>query len=143
MSVSKSLIILVLASFYSLSSFACSCVEWTDARQMMKEADTVVLAVPSEDSQYFGEGEFAPMVKTGMKVVKKYKGKYSKFFYLISDKGDGANCGLMFNKYDGLYLIFGYKHSNEYYASSMCDTGLVLPGEEDDVSRLINELEKL
>lgn len=133
--------ILLLSSF---QSWACSCMEWEDTKQMLKEADSVVLAVPTKDSEFFSQGEFGPMVKTEMKIVKKYKGRYSKLFYLVSDKGDGANCGLDFKKHSGLFLIFGYKYPDDtrYYASSMCDVGFVFP-EIEDVMNAINDLDQM
>ena len=131
------ILLLFLAPF---SAYTCSCGDWDDIRQMSKDADTVVLAVPTEDSSFFRAGEYAPLYKTGMKIVKKYKGKYENFFYLLAEKADGGNCGLNFKKHSGLFLIFGHKYNNSYYISDACSIGDVSPFNEE-VQRAIEQLD--
>ena len=72
-------LILAVILLMSANVFACSCMQWTDAATMLKEADSVVLAVPVEESQFHANDEFSPIMKTGMKIVKRYKGKYKEW----------------------------------------------------------------
>ena len=139
--------LLVISSVQQV--FACSCEEWGGAKEMIKYSDFAVLAVPTEDSRFSesSDGDFTYTVaKTGMKIVKRYKGKYKKFFYLTTEKGDGANCGAHFKKYEGLFLIFGGIDAKGHYVSDSCSLGMAFPDEpesewENPVNRIINELE--
>ena len=81
------------------------------------------------------------MMKTGMKIVKKYKGKYSKFMYLFTPEDTGANCGVEFPKYSGLFLIFGHKdRGDKYYQTNGCS---VLYISDEESYEIVNALENL
>lgn len=134
--------LIICTMLVSVHTFACSCMSWGDAKLMMKMADSVVVAVPLAESSYFGQGEYGELVKTPMKILKHYKGKYKQRFTLISDKSDGANCGLYFNQYEGVFLIFGYKFSKTYYTSGVCDIGIFHP-EHQHVYDMLSELDSM
>lgn len=128
--------------FTTSAALACSCADWDSASEMLKNADSVVLAIPTEESQpvpatVFGP-DFVDMQKTGMKIVRHYKGKYKKFFYLFAEKDTGANCGASFKKNSGLYLVFSF-YQNGRYVTTGCDLGVVTP-EDDQITRILSEL---
>lgn len=126
----------------SQQALSCSCAEWESPKEMLKNVEFAVLAVPTEKSVFRqvsynnGGGDISQitMARTGMRVVRNFKGKYKKFFYLESEKSDGlgANCGVDFKRYDGLYLIFGWRAPNGYYTTTSCDMGMVLPEFDDE-----------
>lgn len=138
------LITLMVSAFYNTNASACSCAQWEGASEMLNQSDTVVLGVPTDAGSFYRQdidnGE--EMFRYGINIVKRFKGKYSKFMYVISNKGNGANCGVYFQSYDGLYLIAGYKVPGEkYYYTEGCSVGYVTPDDEE-TARLIEDLLK-
>lgn len=135
---------------FSGQVLACSCAEWGPAKQMLKEVEFAVLAVPTEDSRFrtetmdYGDGTNYQTIiaRTGMKVVKRFKGKYKKFFYLDTEKNLGANCGADFKQYEGLFLIFGGTGPNGYYWSGGCDLGMVTPQFDDEDTDFVDPVQK-
>ena len=132
-------LVLVISSL-ATKSYACSCEEWDNANEMLKNADAVMLAMPSEDSNSIGSSDFGPLMKTGMKIIRKYKGKYKKFFYLFVESDNSAACGTSFKKNDGMYLIFAYQKDGKYY-SDICNLSVVSP-ELPGVMKIISDLTK-
>lgn len=133
----------ILLSTIMTQAFACSCQDLTveELDIFMSDSDSVVLAVPTTDSVLSGSSDWeGPEVKTGMKIVKNFKGKYSKFFNVYSQKNDGGNCGVEFKKFDGLYLIFSYKENGKYYTSG-CDVDSV-DYENEELAKVIEKLSK-
>lgn len=135
----------VVVSLFSIgSALACSCSEWGSAQQMLKEADAVVLAIPVSDSKVDPSvsprvyDSLGPIVKTDMKVVRHFKGKYKKFFYLYTEKDLGGNCGVNFKKQDGMYLVFAYMQNGRYFTES-CSIGQV-DSEDSYITKFISEL---
>lgn len=123
---------LMIISFVSIDSAkACSCAEWESASEMSKNYHAVVLAIPTAESvvDTSVEHPYAPINKTGMKVIRRFKGKYKKFFYLFTEKDLGGNCGATFKPNDGVYLIFAYSKDGRYYSDS-CSLGVVDPSDE-------------
>lgn len=142
----KNLIILgvILSTFISFNANACSCAAWEGAREMLAESDTLVLGVPTDDGVFYSKDEDfgEDLYRFGINIVKKFKGKFSKFMYVVSNKGNGANCGVYFKPYDGLYLIAGYKVPGEkYYYTEGCSVGYVTPDDEE-TARIIEDLLK-
>lgn len=134
---------LLISSMFSLNSFACSCADWEGASTMLAESDMVALVVPTEESKVYQNSAIGEAQKTGMKIVKRFKGKYKSFMYLLSEKNTGTNCGVNFNSYDGLWLVMGYKVAGEkYYVTGGCSVGFVTP-EDTELTKLIKELGKL
>ena len=74
----KLIISTMIVSIFMISTqaMACSCGEWGSAKEMLRDSDTVMLVVPLENSQFYRNGEYGQEVKTYMRVVKKYKGKF-------------------------------------------------------------------
>jgi len=147
----KLVFIAMMSLAFSIQALACSCAEWGGAKEMLRSSDTAILAVPLEDSRFYKNGEYVPLVKTYMRIVKRYKGKFKKNAFIITEKGDGGNCGIDFKKHEGLFLIFGYMGPDGYYYTGSCDTGMVLPKTftedpsstwEDPVRKIMNELDK-
>lgn len=134
----------VVSFMYSFNANACSCASWEGASEMISSSDTVVLGVPTDDGVFHStDDEFGEdLYRYGINIVKKFKGKYNKFMYVLSYKGDGANCGVFFKKYDGLYLIAGYKvPGSKYYHTEGCSVGYVTPDDEEQ-ARIIEDLLK-
>ena len=130
--------------FASQSASACSCAQWEGASEMLNSSDTLVLGVPTDEGVFYSRDEDfgEDMYRYGINIVKKFKGKYSKFMYVISNKGNGANCGVYFKPYDGLYSIAGYKVPGEkYYYTEGCSVGYVTP-EDEETARIIEDLLK-
>ena len=137
-------LICLLTIAMSSNAQACSCAEWEGAKELLQESDTVVLGVPTDNGVYYSHDEDfgEDMFRYGINIVKKFKGKYSKFMYVVSNKGDGANCGVYFKPYDGLYLIAGYKVPGEkYYYTEGCSVGYVTPDDEY-LAKIIEDLLK-
>lgn len=152
----KLLITFILSGFIAASSFACSCSEESIA-ESYKHASSVALVVPTDSGKYYTtvrEDNYSfDLYKTGVKVVKYYKGKYSKFFYLLAEPDDtGANCGVSFKPYNGVYLVFSYPYNSKYYTTSGCSVSLMSYTAEteeaqteyrQEVDRILKELDRL
>lgn len=127
------LTILLGISAASFKAHGCSCAEWEGASEILSQSDMVVLGVPTDNGQFYSSdpemGE--DLYRFGINIVKRFKGKYKKFMYVVSSLGNGANCGLYMKKYDGLYLLTGFKVPGEkYYYTTGCDVGYVTPDDE-------------
>ena len=139
----KFLVSLAIFSVMIISSqaHACSCefLSMENFREFIKDADSVILGVPSQDSQSIGIGEWeVEEVKTKMSIVKNFKGKHTSTIDLVSLKSDGGNCGVDFKKYDGLYLIFSYLEEGKYVTSG-CDVEYI-DYENEELTRVIQEI---
>jgi hypothetical protein len=135
-------LLIILSSLFCFQAYACSCADWEGASEMLSKSDTLVLGVPTDDGVYFSRDEdFGDDVyRFGINIVKKFKGKYNKFMYVLSHKGNGANCGVYFKPYSGLFLIAGYKVPGEkYYYTEGCSVGYVTP-EDEYLARIIEDL---
>lgn len=140
----KTILVLIslLISVASFQAHACSCAEWESASEIMQSADAVVLGVPTDAGTFYSSDEEMreDIYRTGINIVKRFKGKYKKFMYILAAQNTGANCGISFKPYDGLYLIIGFKAPGmKYYVTEGCSVGYVTPDNEY-TGRLISEL---
>lgn len=108
-------------------TFACSCEEMSgSAKEFLKDADSVFLGVPTQDSVIISVGgEYqSPDVMTNFKVVRNFKAAAAKNITVYSEKGDGANCGVDFKANEGLILIFSYLHEGKLYTNDCSVAGI-------------------
>lgn len=139
----KVLKVLTLASFFiSQSIYACSCMEWGSAREMLMSFDAAFLAIPSQTSETIGRDEEwgEDLIETKMTVVRGFKGTKGSSVALRSIRDSGANCGLDFRKDDRLWLIFAsYEEDGTLSANSCTISGLY----NEQELRFLRELTKI
>lgn len=139
----KILKMITLSTFFiSQSIYACSCMQWGSAKEMLMSFDAAFLAIPSEASQTIGRDEDwgEDLMETKFSVVKSFKGKKLSTVALRSIRDSGANCGLDFQKDDRLWLIFATKEEDGTYSANSCTISGLYSTEDRAFLRELNSL---
>lgn len=139
----KFLKMITLSTFFiSQNIYACSCMEWGSAKEMLLSFDAAFLAIPSEASQVIGRDEdwSEDLIETKFSIVKNFKGKKLSTVALRSVRDTGANCGLDFQKDDRLWLIFATKEEDGTYSANSCTISGLYSADERAFLRDLNSL---
>lgn len=135
----KYLLVLIVFLLSCQTASACSCAEWTSAKDMLSSSAEVVLAIPLEDSVETGGGNPGmELLTTKFAVLRDFKNGKKKEIEFLSIRNNGANCGVHFKKNSGIFLLFADGDDGILEISS-CSVGYVSP--ED--ARMISFLKEL
>jgi hypothetical protein len=102
------LLIALAALVIAANSFGCDCAEWPSARLMFQGADAVFVGRPNENSHVIGTSGPSVRVQTEFRVLRSFKNVGTKV-RILSEQGDGGNCGTDFRRNEGPILVFAYR----------------------------------
>lgn len=100
-------------------AFACSCEEWGVSSEMYRENTAVYLAMPVSDSRPVARSSD---VTTRFTVVRDYKRNSAKEI-VVRTGADSSNCGSVFKKHEGIFLLFAHRDRKGNLSMSSCDVG--------------------
>ena len=116
--------LVVVLSLFIGNALACSCGQWGTAREILADADSVFVGklIRSRIGGISPETG-SPLVASSFSVLRSYKPQGLNMKTVLSEKGDGANCGTQFQK--GVsYLILGFTVRGRTY-TDFCSYKLV------------------
>lgn len=134
----KTLIAALIFSFSSVQCFACSCIGWEGQYVLdrYRTASGVILGIPTSDSTFHSStrtrGNYTKtLLKADIKVVKSFKNDLPEELTILSEKPDGANCGVQFTEARNTYLIFLTNTNKGYLETNICTTAVLAPANRD------------
>lgn len=119
----KFLLLFVLSSWQLVH--ACSCAEWGDPAEMLKDSDGAFLVIPANDSVRIGRSEEwgEDLMETEFSVIRSYKGPRSNSVSIRSVRDTGGNCGMSFVENESIWLIFTYLENGVHHSNGCMVSG--------------------